>query len=108
MSSRALSDSVHKIPFALRYASEYGTDTARAERNERLYNRKPNAELLEHERKREIELKCVEMQDLMEEQGCVAQSHLLLLLLVPLHTLVFLARGTVTNRGGALCDVIFY
>jgi hypothetical protein len=107
MSSRALSDSVHKIPFALRYASEYGTDTARAERNERLYNRKPNAELLEHERKREIELKCVEMQDLMEEQGCVAQSHLLLVVVL-LHTLVFLAGGTVTNSRGALCDVVFY
>jgi serine/arginine repetitive matrix protein 2 len=31
--------------------------------------RKPNAELLEHERKRNIELKCVELQDEMEEQG---------------------------------------
>ena len=33
--------------------------------------KKPNAELLEHERKRNIELKCVELQDEMEEQGFV-------------------------------------
>lgn len=32
-------------------------------------NRKGNAELLKHERKRKIELKCVEMEDLMREQG---------------------------------------
>lgn len=38
-------------------------------KTERLYNRKPNADLLEHERKRAIELKCVELQDSMEEQG---------------------------------------
>lgn len=32
-------------------------------------NRKGNAELLLHDRKRKIELKCVEMEDLMSEQG---------------------------------------
>lgn len=34
-------------------------------------NKGPNIEILEHERKRKIELKCIEMQDLMEEQGFV-------------------------------------
>lgn len=38
-------------------------------RTERYFNRKPNKDILEHNRKREVELKCVEMQDLMEEQG---------------------------------------
>ena len=31
--------------------------------------RKPNSEILEHSRKRNIELKVAEMQDLMEAQG---------------------------------------
>ena len=31
--------------------------------------RPPNAEILLHMRKRRVELKCIEMQDLMEEQG---------------------------------------
>jgi len=34
-----------------------------------LMNRGPNLEILEHERKRKVELKCMEMQELMEEQG---------------------------------------
>ena len=34
-----------------------------------MITRKPNEELLEHERKRRVELKCIEMQELMEEQG---------------------------------------
>lgn len=34
-----------------------------------LANKKPNEEILAHEKKRLIELKCCEMQDLMEEQG---------------------------------------
>ena len=32
-------------------------------------NKKPNQEILDHERKRKVELKCMEMQELMEEQG---------------------------------------
>lgn len=32
-------------------------------------NRKPNEDILEHHRKRQVELKCMEMQELMEEQG---------------------------------------
>ena len=29
----------------------------------------PNKDILAHERKRKVELKCMEMQELMEEQG---------------------------------------
>lgn len=36
---------------------------------EAYINRKGNVELLKHDRKRKIELKCVEMEDLMREQG---------------------------------------
>ena len=32
-------------------------------------NKQPNQEILDHERKRRVELKCIEMQELMEEQG---------------------------------------
>ena len=32
-------------------------------------NKGPNKEILDHERKRKVELKCIEMQELMEEQG---------------------------------------
>ena len=32
-------------------------------------NRGPSREILDHERKRKVELKCMEMQELMEEQG---------------------------------------
>ena len=32
-------------------------------------NKKPNQEILDHERKRKVELKCIEMQELMLEQG---------------------------------------
>lgn len=38
-------------------------------RHEQTLTKKPNKEILEHERKREIELKCVELQDMMEDQG---------------------------------------
>ncbi|KAK6467846.1 serine/arginine repetitive matrix protein 2-like [Huso huso] len=31
--------------------------------------RAPNPEILEHERKRGLELKCAQLQDMMEEQG---------------------------------------
>ncbi|VDP04938.1 unnamed protein product [Soboliphyme baturini] len=31
-------------------------------------NRPPNKEILEHEKKRKIELKCMELRDLMEQQ----------------------------------------
>lgn len=32
-------------------------------------NKQPNQDILDHERKRKVELKCMEMQELMEEQG---------------------------------------
>lgn len=32
-------------------------------------NRQPNKEILDHERKRKIELKCAEFQEILEEQG---------------------------------------
>jgi len=32
-------------------------------------NKQPNVDILNHERKRKVELKCMEMQELMEEQG---------------------------------------
>ncbi|MCP4602944.1 MAG: hypothetical protein GY847_20920 [Proteobacteria bacterium] len=32
-------------------------------------NREPNVEILEHQKKRQVELKCTELEDLMEEQG---------------------------------------
>ena len=38
-------------------------------RHEQTLTKKPNKDILEHERKREIELKCVELQDMMEGQG---------------------------------------
>ena len=31
--------------------------------------KQPNKEILDHDRKRKVELKCLEMQELMEEQG---------------------------------------
>jgi serine/arginine repetitive matrix protein 2 len=41
---------------------------------ESYINKKGNAELLAHERKRKIELKCLEMEDLMSEQGYPADQ----------------------------------
>lgn len=35
-------------------------------------NRPPNQEILDHQRKRQIEVKCLEMRELMEQQGYVA------------------------------------
>lgn len=34
-------------------------------------NRQPNKEILDHERKRKIELKCAEFAEILEEQGYV-------------------------------------
>ena len=38
---------------------------------EQTFTKKPNKDILEHERKRQVELKCLELQDMMEEQGLV-------------------------------------
>ncbi len=32
-------------------------------------NKPPNLDILDHDRKRKVELKCIEMSELMEEQG---------------------------------------
>lgn len=32
-------------------------------------NRQPNSEILDHERKRKIEVKCIELEEVLEEQG---------------------------------------
>lgn len=44
------------------------------ERLESQLNRQPNAEILEHQRKRQLEVKCAELQDMMEEQGWAAKA----------------------------------
>ena len=49
---------------------EYKTDAELA-KLDRALNKPPNKEILEHQWKRSIELKCVELQDELEEQGCV-------------------------------------
>lgn len=36
---------------------------------EQTMTKKPNKEILEHERKRKIEVQCTELQDTLEEQG---------------------------------------
>ena len=41
-----------------------------------LMTKGPNKDILDHERKRKVELKCMEMQELMEEQGYVLLVHL--------------------------------
>jgi hypothetical protein len=37
--------------------------------------RQPDAEILEHERKREIEVKVLELRDKLEDEGCVSYLH---------------------------------
>uniref|UniRef100_A0A8C2IDD0 CWF21 domain-containing protein n=1 Tax=Cyprinus carpio TaxID=7962 RepID=A0A8C2IDD0_CYPCA len=44
------------------------------ERLESQLNRQPNADILEHQRKRQLEVKCAELQDMMEEQGYSAEE----------------------------------
>ena len=39
------------------------------QRLESVYARKPNSDILEHDRKRRVEIQCIELQDAMEEQG---------------------------------------
>ena len=49
---------------------DYKTDAELA-KLDRALNKPPNKEILEHQWKRRIELKCVELQDELEDQGCV-------------------------------------
>lgn len=37
-------------------------------------NRQPNLDILDHERKRKIEVKCAELEEVLEKQGLVAHS----------------------------------
>lgn len=39
-------------------------------------NKQPNKEILDHERKRKIELKCAEFGELLEEQGLVEYTYI--------------------------------
>ena len=48
--------------------SSYKTESQLQKLDEGI-NRGPNLEILLHEKKRKVELKCLEMQELMEEQG---------------------------------------
>ena len=41
------------------------------EKLESQLTKQPNLEILDHERKRQLELKCLELEDIMEEQGWV-------------------------------------
>jgi serine/arginine repetitive matrix protein 2 len=48
-------------------------------------NRLPNEEILAHQKKRTIELKCYEMKELMEEQGLGSLSLSLIIDLLPIN-----------------------
>lgn len=54
---------------AKRPREDRGNDEKDRERLENQLNRQPNAEILEHQRKRQLEVKCAELQDMMEDQG---------------------------------------
>lgn len=54
---------------AKRSRDEGPKDEKERERLESQLNRQPNADILEHQRKRLLEVKCAELQDMMEEQG---------------------------------------
>ena len=60
---------VFNVSFGLIYSqSSYKTESQLQKLDEGI-NRGPNLEILLHEKKRKVELKCLEMQELMEEQG---------------------------------------
>lgn len=54
--------------------SSYKTEAQLQKLDENI-NKGPNIEILLHEKKRKVELKCLEMQELMEEQGYVFDRH---------------------------------
>ena len=41
------------------------------EKLEATSNRQPNRDILDHERKRKVEVKCIELEDILEDQGWV-------------------------------------
>ena len=48
---------------------EYKPPDEEAKKLELIINRKGNAEIIAHEKKRKIEIKCVEMREMMAEEG---------------------------------------
>ena len=56
---------------AKRQWDERGGDRDEKDRQrlESQLNRQPNADILEHQRKRQLEVKCAELQDMKAEQG---------------------------------------
>lgn len=46
-----------------------GTEEEEESKVEPVLVKKPHREILDHERKRRVELKCMELQEMMEEQG---------------------------------------
>lgn len=54
---------------AKRPREDRASDEKDRERLDNQLNRQPNADILEHQRKRQLEVKCAELQDMMEEQG---------------------------------------
>lgn len=50
-------------------AAAAGTAGAAGARTEPVLVKQAHREILDHERKRRVELKCMELQEMMEEQG---------------------------------------
>lgn len=53
---------------------QVGTEEDEELKLEPVLLKKPHREILDHERKRRVELKCMELQEMMEEQGWVDES----------------------------------
>lgn len=52
-------------------AQQGGAEEEEEQKTEPVLVKKPHREILDHERKRRVELKCMELQEMMEEQGYV-------------------------------------
>lgn len=50
-------------------AQQGGAEEEEELKTEPILVKKPHREILDHERKRRVELKCMELQEMMEEQG---------------------------------------
>ncbi|KAJ8327292.1 RNA-splicing factor [Batrachochytrium dendrobatidis] len=62
---------------ALRPRNEFKKDISSFNHSNSLAHRKPNQGILEHDRKRQIELKCLELQESLEEQGTLGEDEIL-------------------------------
>ncbi|XP_048468369.1 serine/arginine repetitive matrix protein 3-like [Rhincodon typus] len=51
--------------------AEYNTEEDSKKMEQTLVVKKANREILDHERKRRVELKCMELHEMMEEQGAL-------------------------------------